>query len=146
MYGELELNEIQKKNMDTIDKFFHRERLNGENISTIFTPDGVKKFFRPSGEEWRFEGREAIAENFTSNKDVFSGWKYEEVKYYLTDDPNFIWALTYGSGHMKIPEYEGHFSNYYVDAFVMEDGLIKRFTEYNNPEHLLADFVKGVLR
>ena len=146
MYGDLNANEVQKKNLDTIDKFFNRARLNGENISTIFAPDGVKKFFRPSGEVWTFEGRDAIAQNFTDNKDVFSGWHYDEVKYYLTEDPDFIWAVTHGSGYMKITEYEGAFSNYYVDAFVMEDGLIRRFTEYNNPEHLLADHSAGLLR
>lgn len=139
------LDPIRAKNLDTIDKFFNRERLEGENISVLFTPDGVKQLYRPSGELWQFAGTKSLADNYISNKTVFSGWRYEEVKYYPTEDPNFFWALTYGSGSMKVPEYEGPYSNYYIDAFYMENGLIKEFTEYNNPEHLLKDFISGKL-
>lgn len=145
MYEMKDLDPVRAKNLDTIDKFFNRHRLNGENISVLFTSDGIKQFYRPNGELWQYIGTQSLADNYTSNKKVFTGWKYAEVKYYVTDDPDFFWALTYGSGGMKLPEYEGPYSNYYIDAFFMEDGLIKEFTEYNNPEHLLKDFMHGKL-
>jgi phenazine biosynthesis protein len=60
-------------------------------------------------------------------------WAFYENQIFQTDDPNLFMVKSVGRGNAKFSGELAVYINYYINEFLMENGLIKRFRETFNP-------------
>ena len=75
------------------------------------------------------------------NQRIFDQWTVSDVKIYDMLDPNEYWATCSGTG--LVLREDGSYAPYanaYVFHYIMEDGLVKEYSEYADPRNLLKGF------
>lgn len=67
-----------------------------------------------------------------SNAETYSDWQWSDYRVYQSDDPNVFLVECDGGGN-------GH-NDHYVHKFVLEDGKIRQYVEFNSP---LNELIEG---
>lgn len=129
---------LRDKNRQTVKRFFE---LHGVARAELFAEDGVKEIPFPAsyGKPWRWEGRDQVLHNLTSNKSLFTNWKWEGLTVDDTQDPDKFWAEAIGSGEQGVGDLDkpSVYRNHYIFCFKMRDGEILEMREFHNPLELL---------
>jgi ketosteroid isomerase-like protein len=130
----------RQKNLTSINTFF---KTMSPDVDALFADDAVKEitfatFASKDESPLRWVGKEEIKKNFKANDERFSGWTWENVKIYSTQNPNVFWVEADGTGKLKLEGVTRTYTqkNYFV-CFDMKDGKIKRYREIMNPLELI---------
>lgn len=131
-------DERRTKNRETVARFF---TTHGPARAELFAENGAKEIPFPAtyGQKWRWDGKQAVIQNLTSNKTLFTNWRWEGLTIDDTQDPDKFWAEAIGKGEQSVGE-DGapkQYENHYIFCFRMQDGLILEMREFHNPLALL---------
>lgn len=129
----MEQKSIREKNIETIWKFLACTGPDrGITRAPLFTPDARKEM------ELNIQGKKelqniAAAEWLELSATMFPEWGFYENTVFHCEDPNIFLVKSRGKGYQikggeKIPV-----NRFYINDFVMRDGLICRFRETANP-------------
>lgn len=107
--------------------------LNIEGVKSLFADDIVQKVpFAPEGTPDEIFGIEAVGQNFEGLPLVFKSLTYSEVEIIETTEDNFSVAFAHADG--ILPNGDPYKQNYVFYVRLNEDGKIKEYREYMNPE------------
>lgn len=99
----------------------------GKENAELYASDGVKEI-PTMGTQW--SGLEAQRQNNEQNARLFSGWTWNDFQIWETQDPSVFWVEADGStGPDAFMPGSGH----YIMQFVVRDGKIELFREFQMP-------------
>jgi len=134
-------NELRAKNLATVQKYM---AMNGPRLDRhkLFTEDCTSGLaFSETGGPLFVSGIEEVAKMDEWNTRCFPDWKWENVRIFQTQDPNYFWVECDGSGQALFADYPPvKHATHFIHSFEMEDGKIKVYREFMNPVKELLDF------
>lgn len=91
-------HELRSKNLETVKKYMAMtgSRLNRHKLFTDDCTSGLA--YSETGGSMYVTGIENVAKMDEWNTRCFPDWKWENVKIYQTQDPNYFWVECDGSG------------------------------------------------
>jgi len=134
-------HELRSKNLETVNKYMSMtgSRLNRHRLFTDNCTSGLA--YSETGGPIYVTGIENVAKMDEWNTKCFPDWKWENIKIYQTQDPNYFWVECDGSGEARFTDYPPvKHSAHFIHSFEMEDGKIKAYREFFNPVKELMDF------
>lgn len=135
------IDELRDRNHETVRKYMRTEIEHRLDRYRLFAPDGCGMlWFTDIGEPIVTRGRDKLKAHGEVSVRVLPDWQWTEVRIYSTQDPNRFWVECGGRGRILFPGYpEGVYTNRFVHAFLLDDGLIVEAREIANPlEHMRA--------
>ena len=84
--------------------------------SELFCEDGISGLWTSdSGDPVFVQGREEIARYDRWSARHFPQWRRYDIRVWMTDDPNHLWAEREGEGTIALPEHEPvHYANHFL--------------------------------
>ncbi|MFT3797607.1 PhzA/PhzB family protein [Microbacterium sp.] len=124
---------LQDRNRATVEHFL---RCHGLERASLFTADGYKVLpWTGMGRPIDMRGQYELKYNFLINMQIFTQWAWSNVQVFDTQFPDQFWVECDGEGVIVSPEpgYEPvYYKNHYLHHFLLEDGKIKEFREFQN--------------
>lgn len=125
--------EIREKNLETIRRFLActgPER--GITRAPLFTADARKEM------ELDIDGKKELQDITASewlelSAKMFPEWGFYENTIFQCEDPNVFLVKSRGKGYWLKDGEQLPVDRFYINEFVMQDGLICRFRETANP-------------
>lgn len=127
---------LREKNTETVRRFLG---LCGKDCAKrweLFTEDCTAgPGYSLDGKVRRILGREALKTAEALRAECFPDWRFVENEFHYTSDPNYILVTNYGQGVcVGYGETPFVFREYMYHTFVMENGKIKSYREYYEPQ------------
>jgi len=120
-----DVNQDREKNCEVVSRFFALPI--GDERAELYASDGVKQI-PAMGIQWA--GLDAQRQNNEQNAALFSGWTWNDFQIWETQDPSVFWVEADGStGPDAVMPGSGH----YIMQFVIRDGKIELFREFQMP-------------
>lgn len=129
----MEQQRIREKNVETIQKFLECTGPGrGTARAPLFTPDARKEM------ELTIQGKKELqnipaSEWLELSARMFPEWGFYENTIFHCEDPNLFLVKSRGKGYQIKNEEQIPVDRFYINEFVMRDGLICRFRETANP-------------
>lgn len=140
----MEQKNIRNKNVETICKFLECTGPDrGSSRAPLFTSDARKEM------ELNIHGKKelqniSVSEWLELSAQMFPEWGFYENTIFHCEDPNIFLVKSRGKGYQLKGDNRISVDRFYINEFIMRDGLICRFRETANPCEALQSEQKKI--